>query len=331
MLLDESTALDYLRSRGVEVSGHETVRELTGGVSNVALAVTGGPRDLVVKQALARLRVADEWLAPVERIDAEAAALRLAAEVAPHAVPPVIDFDGDRHVVSLDHAPADWVDWKTRMMRAEWIPRVAEGIGSALARWHALDPGAIPEQITGQADAFESLRLDPYHRTVAARLPEVADALAHVIASLQLRQTLVHGDLSPKNVLVGPHAQFWVIDWEVAHLGNPVFDQAFLLSHLLLKHLHVPELRRVLPGAGAGFLDAYVTAGGRATADGPALSRHIGALLLARVAGKSQAGYLEQHERLTVSRAGIALLTGPELDVPAAFDLILSTHDEESR
>lgn len=325
-LLDESTVLDYLRSRGIPVSGDESVRELTGGVSNVALAVTGGPRDLVVKQALARLRVADEWLAPVERLDAEAAALQLAAQTVPGSVPPVIDFDSDRHVVSLDHAPADWVDWKTRMMRADWIPGVAEGIGSALARWHALDPAAIPAPITGQADAFESLRLAPYHGTVAERMPQAAHALGEVIEALRLQHTLVHGDLSPKNVLVGDAGGFWVIDWEVAHLGNPVFDQAFLLSHLVLKHLHVPELRAVLPEAGAGFLSSYRSAGGLVTPDGPPLARHVGALLLARVAGKSPADYLDAAERSAVSATGLELLTGPERAPLEAFELILTTH-----
>lgn len=322
-LLNRTTVLEFLRARGLEISGEETVRELTGGVSNIAISVTGGANDVVVKQALARLRVADEWIAPVERLDAEAAALRLAAVAAPEAVPPVIDFDSERHVVSLQHAPIDWVDWKTRMMRADWIPGVAEAIGEVLARWHAVNPTSIPTQITDQVQAFEALRIEPYYRTVAVRMPELAQALGEVVTSLRVGHGLVHGDLSPKNVLVGPRGDFWVIDWEVAHLGNPVFDQAFLLSHLLLKHLHVPALRQVLPTAGAAFLSAYRTAGGRESPLGPPLSRHIGSLLLARVAGKSPAEYLDADERATVSATGVALLTGPDRDVDAAFDLIL--------
>ena len=70
------------------------VEELGGGVSNVVLAVSWEDKRVVVKQALPRLRVEDEWLAKRERAVNEARALQLAARITPGRVPALLDVDG---------------------------------------------------------------------------------------------------------------------------------------------------------------------------------------------------------------------------------------------
>ena len=59
-LLDETTVVAYLINRGI-INGPAEVEELTGGVSNVVLAVKSGDKDLVLKQALPQLKVAAVW------------------------------------------------------------------------------------------------------------------------------------------------------------------------------------------------------------------------------------------------------------------------------
>jgi Ser/Thr protein kinase RdoA (MazF antagonist) len=104
---------------------------------------------------------------------------------------------------------------------------------------------------------------------------------------------LVHGDFSPKNLLVGPQGPV-VLDAECAWFGDPAFDLAFVLNHLLLKGVWKPHWR-------SGYLHLYAT-----LVD--AYSRHVAweawealdaraaallpGLLLGRVDGKSPAEYL---------------------------------------
>lgn len=150
------------------------------------------------------------------------------------------------------------------------------------------------------------MRLDPYHRTVAARHPDCAPAvLAVVDAMLTTRRALVHGDYSPKNVLAGSGG-CWVIDFEVAHYGDPAFDVAFLTCHLLLKAVRRPVALPAYQACAAAFLAAY---------GGDVDLAHLGCLLLARVDGTSPAGYLDTGQEAVVRRFGRALLLDPAPDV----------------
>jgi 5-methylthioribose kinase len=124
---------------------------------------------------------------------------------------------------------------------------------------------------------------------------------------LEHRLCLVHGDFSPKNVLADG-ARVSVLDWEVAHYGDPVFDVAFLQAHLLLKAVHRPESSRAYRELADTFLrryDAAVPDPLRRPDD--YLAGQVGCLLLARVDGKSPAEYLTGVEALRVR--GIALDT----------------------
>ncbi len=310
-LLDERTVLEYLDERGTLTTTGVTARELTGGVSNVALAVGSAPEGYVVKQCLGRLKVADEWLAPRERILAEAAALRLAAELTPGAVPDVVDVDADRFVMTIRLAPEDWADWRARLFDGRIETATGRRLGEVLARWHSGTPGGVglPESIRSDTHSFEALRIAPYHETVAARHPEVARPIRDVVDRMRNdRLCMVHGDFSPKNILVGSSAgeDVWVIDFEVAHVGDPSFDLAFLLSHLVMKAVHRPDRGVDLDAAAAAFIDAYARGAQLPSTDH--LGRQVGCLLLARVDGKSPAGYLDAGQRRIVWDLGVDLL-----------------------
>ena len=71
------------------------------------------------------------------------------------------------------------------------------------------------------------------------------------------RSVLVHGDFSPKNLLVSGD-RLVIIDCEVAWYGDPAFDLAFLLNHLCLKALyHAPAHGADLRVAGRATCQAY--------------------------------------------------------------------------
>lgn len=309
-LLDDASVGRYLQRRGVLDRLPETVRHLGGGVSNVVLLIESGTRRLVVKQALPRLQVAADWPAKRERTLTEAAALRLTSGLTPGAVPDVVDVDESCCALTIEAAPASWTPWKSALLEGRADPDIAARLGEILGTWHQATAGmAVPHD----AEAFDQLRLDPYYRTAAARHPALAARILAAVDELAGRQQcLVHGDYSPKNVLTSGHSEnLWVIDFETAHHGNPVFDVAFLLSHLVLKAVHRPPATAALQGATRHFLDRYGAAGGTGASDAPALAVHLGCLLLARIDGKSPVEYLDETDAAVVRVLASALLRHP--------------------
>jgi 5-methylthioribose kinase len=281
------------------VAGLE-VEELGGGVSSsVFLAERDGAR-VVVKQALERFKVADEWLVPRYRILAEAEVLELMARLAPGSVPRVLDLDAESFTLVMEAAPESWRPWKALLLEGEADPAVATRLGELLTVVHAA------EADIGSAESFEAQRVDPYLRTIQRRHPGIAGRIdAYVERLLSTRRALVHGDYSPKNVLVGDDG-LWVIDWEVVHRGDPAFDLAFLLNHLALKAIHRPVAGDSYEACSQAFLDAY------GEVDDPRyVFGLVGCLMLARVDGKSPAEYLSETERERARSHGIALLSDP--------------------
>ncbi len=309
----------YLAGRGVVPKEAElTVEELAGGVSGTVLAVRGPGIALVVKQALPQLRVAEEWLAPARRTDTEAAALRLAAKIIPGLVPPVVDSDsGD----ARRRDPA-----RTRRLAqlaggaARQRPHAASGAwaGDTLGRLHAGTAGdAEVAAAFADYEAFELLRLAPYHGVVMERLPRLAAAIEPLVEELRDgRACLVHGDYAPKNILLGRDGA-WVLDAEVAHVGNPVFDLAFFLAFPLLTAVQKPELAGACAELVAGFIASYARRAPALVPTAVSLSAHTGAMVLARTDGRSPAAFLSRSAARRARKIGERLLLDPAPDLAA--------------
>lgn len=310
--LDETICLALVREHGLMTSDPVTVDTLDGGVSNAVFAVTDGQRRIVVKQSMERLRVSDEWRAPMERILTEAAALDLTAALTPDRVPEPLFVDPRRFVLAIDGAPAGWRDWRAALLAGDANPAIATNLATTLATWHtATVDGRHLDDRFFDTQPLELLRVDPYYRTVARRAPEVAAPLAELINHMQSRRRcLVHGDFSPKNVLIAPDtAACWVIDFEVAHFGDPAFDVAFLLSHLTLKAVHRPADAARYDACTRAFVTAYQDAvDNQLRPDWPYVLRHTAGLLLARVLGKSPATYLDRAQAAAAWQLGLAIL-----------------------
>src|ERR1700722_12470796 len=302
---------------------------LTGGVSAETVLVEAGQERLVLKRALGKLLVAGEWHAKPERAMTEAAAISALHAITPAHVPRLLDADSAQNALVMEAAPADWVNWKTILMGqapdpSAGIIATAGALGRVLGTWHSRtwrDP-AIAGRFA-DAEAFEQLRINPFYRVIAAAHPAVAGRVADCVAQLETtRDCLVHGDYSPKNVLVGPDG-LMVLDFEVAHTGAAVFDVAFMQSHLVLKALHRPRSAVAIAAAAAAFRSAYETAAARMTGtgkgNGPAagdlLGTHVACLLLARVDGLSPASYLTPATAGVVRELALALLAGPGPDI----------------
>ncbi len=276
--IDAETAAAYLRETGhVPERCDVRVRELSGGVSNIVLRVDIADKPpFVIKQCRERLRVAMEWLAPLERIWAESATIGVLDEILPEGTVPRILFeDRPNYLFAMTCAPDDAVTWKSLLMEGQADPEIASRLGMILGTIHA-DGSRHPALRGTLADTslFEQLRVDPYYRTVARRHPDLAPRIDALIAAMDRptdERTLVLGDFSPKNILV--HAGGLVLlDFECADAGDPAFDLGFFLTHLVLK-----EIRAIAAGSAGQpcytaltrpFWDAYLARRRRAGGDG---------------------------------------------------------------
>ena len=290
-----SNAARYIEGRGVPLAAPR-IAELGGGVSNTVLLVESQSTRLVIKQALAKLRVEQEWLADRARIFRESAALRMLAAYLPEGSLPAVMFeDRDNFTFAMSAAPARSLCWKELLLNGQIRVATAQRVGELLASiatvsWR--DPAW--EREFGDQTVFDQLRIDPYYRAAARKHPDLAPAAARLIEhSASRRVSLTHGDWSPKNFLVDGD-RVMAIDFEVIHFGDPSFDAAFLLNHLLLKSFHRPEWAPSYAAAAEAFWNAYVAGVPRETWIEPATIAHLGWLLLARVDGKSPAEYLRE-------------------------------------
>lgn len=291
---------------------------LTGGVSSDIRLVHISGRTVVLKRALTKLKVQADWHAPIERGQAEARWLAYAASAVPDAVPRVLATDAETFAIALEYLPADrYRNWKSDLLAGVVDPSVAAAVGQVAGRIHAASSAAsdLAADFDNQA-MFESLRIEPYLRRSAAAEPEAADALAAVIGLLELPgRALVHGDLSPKNILIGPTTPV-ILDAECATWSDPAFDVAFCLTHLELKAEHLPAHAAALQASAAQLRSAYLA---EVTWEDPKdidwrICRILSALMLARVAGASPVEYLDDAARARIRERAIAALNA---DLPA--------------
>jgi aminoglycoside phosphotransferase (APT) family kinase protein len=289
---------------------------LTGGVSSDIwrMDLRSGP--VCVKRALAKLRVAADWQAPVERNRYEARWMQRAAAAAPGSAPRLLGLDEASGALAMQFLPAErYPLWKALLRDGHADPGFAAQVAATLVRIHAAtaaEPAIAAEFPTDRI--FYDIRLEPYLIATGRVHPDLAPRLSELVTVTQAnRHALVHGDVSPKNILRGPGGPVF-LDAECAWWGDPAFDLAFCLNHLLLKCLWTPS-------AAAGFLacfdalaSAYV---GRVDWEPPdALESRAAHLLpglfLARVDGKSPVEYITaEPDKDRVRRVARSLLARP--------------------
>jgi 5-methylthioribose kinase len=289
---------------------------LTGGVSSDIWQVELPGRSICVKRARATLKVEAEWRAPVSRNAYEWAWMQFAVRHCPENVPRPLAHDPEAGLFAMAFlAPEEHPVWKQQLMAGEVSVNTARAVGQLVGCLHAASAGC--SELAGAFDTainFHALRLEPYLIATAAHHPEIAPKLLQLAErTSNMRVALVHGDVSPKNILVGPHGPI-LLDAECAWFGDPAFDLAFCLSHLLLKWLVRPERRGELIEAYGALATAYleqVTWEMRSNLEERA-AHLIPALLLARVDGRSPAEYLTQeHQRADVRMRALPLLHRP--------------------
>jgi len=299
---------------------------LTGGVSSDIWRVTAGEHVFCVKRAMAKLAVKQDWFAPVERNRFEQLWYETASKRVPGSAPAVLAHDDAAMFFAMDWLdPAAYRLWKAELLAGRVDRDFAAAVGRRLAAIHAATAGdsAIAAMFPTGA-LFEALRLDPYLRATGIRHPAISvelNALADRTAKTET--ALVHGDVSPKNIMIGPDSEPVFLDAECAWYGDPAFDLAFCLNHLLLKCLAVRAASRAFLGAFDALASAY--RGGIDWEPAADLEARAASLLpglfLARIDGKSPVEYVtEEGDRERVRRVAIPLIGKPPAALAAVRD-----------
>lgn len=320
-LLTVETAPDALRAAGVLPPGRPvTVNALGGGISNVVLRVSWDDRCVVLKQSLPKLRVTADWPFVRRRTLIERDCLALLARIVPGSVPDVLWCDEQRYVLAMSCVPSGGELWKSALMSGHVDRSAAGRAGELLADIHRLAASEheARERFADQTVMIQG-RTDPYHLTAAAAHPELRPAIEREVERmLSTRVSLTLGDYSPKNLFVFPD-RIVAIDLEVAHWGDPAFDVAFCLTHLVLKAMHFPERADEYLAAAARFWGRYRARAGDLCAE-PAVVSELGCVLLARMDGKSPVEYIQDEATKDRVRCLAAdLILGACTSVPAVL------------
>ena len=309
--------IERLRRMGLlKAAERARLTPLTGGVSSDIVLVEADGRRFCVKRALPRLKVAALWEAPVERNGAEAAWMRAVARWLPRAVPRILGEDAEAGLFAMEYlAPEDHPLWKTELLAGFVEPDFAAAVARDLALIHARSAAdcGVREAFAND-DTFEAIRIEPYLRATGRAHPQLAarfDALART--TLETKRSLVHGDVSPKNILHDPLGPVF-LDAECAWFGDPAFDLAFCLNHLLLKGARAGADRTRYIAAFSALAGAYLAGIDWEGADGleARAAALLPALFLARVDGTSPVEYLTlESERAAVRHAAAPLIADP--------------------
>ncbi len=302
MSSDSENLLETLRRDG-RVSPHANLTALAGGVSCDIFLVQDGQERFVVKRALAKLRVTDDWFANVGRNATEQAYILCVSRFLPETVPRLISTNPHAGYFCMEFLGLDFANWKQMLLGGICQPAHASQAGIILGTIHRTTAGdtAVASKFETTTD-FRQLRLEPYLITTGRRHPDLREYFEGEVKRLAAtREALVHGDFSPKNILIRG-SRMVLLDCETAWYGDRAFDVAFLLNHFFLKSLHHapadPDLEKMV----TAFWQAYASTqeNGGAKIIERRLVPLLLMLLLARVDGKSPVEYLIEPKRLFI-------------------------------
>jgi aminoglycoside phosphotransferase (APT) family kinase protein len=289
---DQDTFLELLARDGVVRSPDPQLTPLSGGVSCDIFLVEDGDERFVVKRALEKLRVKADWFADIHRNRTEWEYIRYVSWFLPDAVPRLRQCSATDNYFAMEYFNGKYSNWKQLLLAGRALPEHARHAGDILAQIHRHSSGdAEAMHLFDTTPTFFQLRIEAYLLATAKKYPALRPQMeAEAMRLGDTHECLVHGDFSPKNILVSDERMV-VLDCETAWYGEPAFDLAFLLNHFFLKALfHAPHdvgMNKMIQE----FWLAYQN-----TRPSPEIEPRVGRLLLmlmlARVDGKSPVEYL---------------------------------------
>jgi 5-methylthioribose kinase len=256
----------------------------------------------------------------------EANALRYLPLVTPaDTIPKLLFEDEGLHLLAMEAVPDPHENWKEQLLSGRIDQDLVRQFGRLLASIHRRS-FEIRQQLLPTFENrmfFETLRLEPYYQFTATRVPEAAEFLEGLVKENRRHcLTLVHGDYSPKNILVH-QGRLILLDHEVLHFGDPAFDLGFSLTHLLSKAHHLEQGRLAFLEATYEYWKTYEFETGPDHWVGDVESRAVSntiACLLARTSGRSPLEYFSDVEHHRQKEAALGLIAHRPGSVPELID-----------
>jgi len=262
-----------------------------------------------------------DWFCSPERVYREAAGLRWLRELTPPGTIPNLVFDDrENYLFAMEAIPTPHRNWKQMLLAGDLVESHVLQFAHLVASIHRKAAHNVPrlEAEFGDRSFFEALRLEPYYSYTARKIPHSAKFFEQLLSETRRhRLTLVHGDYSPKNILVFKD-RLVLLDHEVIHYGDPAFDLGFSLTHLLSKASHLQNRRDRFLEAARLYWRTYwgevALEGWAQGLDARSVCQTLGCLL-ARVAGRSPLEYFTGSDRERQKAAVMALLCNLPKDV----------------
>lgn len=324
--------MGLVESLGICQAGDITdMQRLTGGVASDIASVTYGKRTVCVKFALSKLQVSEDWFAPVHRNQAEYSWLQFAQQISPTTTPKLFGWSETENGFAMEfiYGPDVYL-WKAALLSEVQPKGEAEAVANAIAQIHSASAKSDFDRSAFDNGAdFESLRIEPYLRFTATRHQNLALKILAVADQLSNNSTvLIHGDISPKNILLRKGKPV-ILDAECATMGDPSFDAAFCINHLLLKSIHLPNSKNAFLTEAEKFWDAYQVHVDWEDKDGleARIAELLPILMLARVDGKSPVEYLSEESRTIVRNITRPIIEHPLMSISAILAVVKQETD----
>ncbi|MBN1855767.1 MAG: phosphotransferase [Dehalococcoidia bacterium] len=286
---------------------------LPGGIASDIWKVELPGDTLCIKRALHKLKVKANWFVPVERNLYEWKYYEIAQQAAPGVSPGLVAQDATAYLFVMQYLEPDrYPLWKNQLRDGGTDTAFARQVGTRLAAIHSYTAARITQLAEEfPTDAiFYASRMESYLEATARVHTDLAPRLAELIRTVMTtKHVLVHGDVSPKNILNGPRGPVF-LDAECAFVGDPAFDLAFCLNHLMLKSLWNPAAHQGYAQCFAGLIDGYLgLVDWEPPEDVEARTAHLlPGLFLARIDGKSPVEYITEEADRNLVRATARLL-----------------------
>ncbi|MBF95838.1 MAG: Methylthioribose kinase [Alphaproteobacteria bacterium MarineAlpha9_Bin4] len=277
-------------------------KKITDGVSSDIWYVKTSNNEYCIKRALPKLTVKEDWFAPVDRNNFEAKYFRNCKKIVPQSFPTLLGHDKKKFILAMEWFNNNkFVVWKKKLLKKSISIKDGKRVGSLLGTIHSYYYKKKKfEKIFTNDKTFYDIRIEPYLIFTSKLYPELRSQYKRILKFLtQNKTTVIHGDFSPKNILIGKNYPI-ILDAETACWGNPIFDVAFFNNHIILKSILNRTIRKSYLKLSKEFIESYL-------AQFPIINNKNNLekfiilqalLILARVDGKSPVEYLKSKNKV---------------------------------
>ncbi len=233
--------------------------KITEGVSSDIWHVSAEKKEFCIKRALGKLTVKEDWFAPINRNNYEAKYFLYCKDVIPNSFPKVLGHDNKKFILAMEwYDNEKFINFKKKLLAKTISLTDAKRVGKVLGVKHKFFYKKQKfKKIFLNDETFYAIRIEPYLVFTSRFYPELSSYYKNIIEFLNKnKSTLIHGDFSPKNILIGKNYPI-ILDAETACWGNPIFDLAFFNNHLILKSILNDVIYRSYLELSKYFLEAY--------------------------------------------------------------------------